>query len=355
MSRYLVDRLQSLAPYVPGEQQQDPEYVKLNTNESPFPPSPRVVEALNRQIVSRLNLYPDPLAKTLCGAIADEYGLAPGNVFVGNGSDEVLAFAFMAYGDERGFAFPEVSYGFYPVYARLFGLPPAAIPLNEDFTVPAEKFWNLRKPVAIANPNAPTSIALPRSAVEDILRTNADSVVLIDEAYVDFGGETCLPLLKRYPNLLIVRTYSKSRSLAGGRLGYALASEEIIGDLNRIKHSFNPYSINSLTMLAGIEAMRDREYFKTCVHGIVSQRERSIRDLRALGFTVVNSAANFLFASPPGMTGEAYYKGLKAKGVLVRYFGDPLLENHVRISVGSAEQMQVLIDKTKELLKEAAL
>jgi histidinol-phosphate aminotransferase len=353
MSRFLIDRLQALAPYVPGEQPQDLEYVKLNTNESPFPPSPRVVEALNRQVISRLNLYPDPLSKTLCGAIADEYGLAPQNVFVGNGSDEVLAFAFMAYGDGRGFAFPEISYGFYPVYARLFGLLPAAIPLNKDFTVPAEKFCNLRKPIAIANPNAPTSIAMPLSNIEQILQANAGSVVLIDEAYVDFGCETCLPLLWKYPNLLIVRTYSKSRSLAGGRLGYALASEEIIDDLNRIKNSFNPYSINSLTMLAGIEAMRDREYFKMCVSGIVAQREQSIKDLRALGFTVADSAANFLFASPPNMTGEAYYKGLKAKGVLVRYFGDPLLKNHVRISVGSSEQMRVLIDKTKELLEEA--
>ena len=352
MSRFLNERLQTLAPYVPGEQPQDQQYVKLNTNESPFPPSPRVVEALNRQIISRLNLYPDPLAKTLCGAIAAEYGLDPQNVFVGNGSDEVLAFAFMAYGQGRGFAYPEISYGFYKVYARLFGLDQTAIPLNKDFTVPAEKFCNLGKPIAIANPNTPTSIAMKLSDIENILRMNADSVVLIDEAYIDFGGEPCLPLLKTYPNLLIVRTYSKSRSLAGGRLGYALASPAIIDDLNRIKNSFNPYSINSLTLLAGIEAMRDTEYFKQCVNSIVAQREQSKADLRALGFTVADSASNFLFASAPGMTGEAYYKGLKQKGVLVRYLKEPLLTNHVRITVGSAEQMQILLEKTNELLKE---
>jgi len=352
MSRFLVERLQTLAPYVPGEQPQDQRYVKLNTNESPFPPSPRVVEALNRQIISRLNLYPDPLAKVLCESIADTYALSPENVFVGNGSDEVLAFAFMAYGDARGFAYPEISYGFYKVYARLYGLTPTVVPLNKDFTVPAEKFCNLGMPIAIANPNAPTSLAMPLRDIERILQTNADSVVLIDEAYIDFGGETCLPLLAKYPNLLIVRTYSKSRSLAGGRLGYALASPEIIEDLNRIKHSFNPYSINSLTLLAGIEAMRDTSYFTQCVSSIVAQREQSAADLRALGFKVLNSASNFLFASPPGITGEAYYKGLKQKGVLVRYFGDSLLSNYVRITVGSAVQMRVLLDKTKELLKE---
>lgn len=353
MSRFLAKRLQSLAPYVPGEQPQDQAYVKLNTNESPFPPSPLVVEALNRQIVSRLNLYPDPLAKMLCETIAGEYNLASQNVFVGNGSDEVLAFAFMAYGDERGFAFPAISYGFYPVYARLYGLPSTTVRLNKDFSVPAEKFCTLRMPIAIANPNTPTSIAMPLEDIERILRTNPSSVVLIDEAYIDYGGETCLPLLARYPNLLIVRTYSKSRSLAGGRLGYALASEEIIEDLNRIKHSFNPYSINSLTLLAGIEAMRDRAYFEECVSAVVAQRKQTASDLRAIGFSVKDSASNFLFASPPCMTGEAYYKGLKQKGVLVRYFDHPLLQNHVRITVGNAEQMQALLDKTKELIKEA--
>ncbi len=353
MSRFLVERLQTLAPYVPGEQPQDQQYVKLNTNESPFPASPRVVEALNRQIISRLNLYPDPLAKVLCESIAEEYSLSPENVFVGNGSDEVLAFAFMAYGDTRGFAYPEISYGFYKVYARLYGLKPTVIPLNKDFSVPAEKFCNLGIPIAIANPNAPTSLAMPLEDIERIVQTNPDSVVLIDEAYIDFGGETCLPLLSKYPNLLIVRTYSKSRSLAGGRLGYALASPELIGDLNRIKHSFNPYSINNLTLLAGIEAMRDKDYFTMCVDGIVAQRRQSAEDLRAMGFTVLDSASNFLFASPPGITGEAYYRGLKQKGVLVRYFNDPLLKNYVRITIGSAAQMQVLLEKTGELLKEA--
>ena len=353
MSRFLVDRLQTLAPYVPGEQPQDQQYVKLNTNESPFPPSPHVLQALNKAIISQLNLYPDPLCKTLCETLAAEYRLQAENVFVGNGSDEVLAFAFMAYGDQRGFAFPEISYGFYPVYARLYGLEPAAIPLNKDFSIPAEKFLGLGKPIAIANPNAPTSLAMPLSDVERILQTNPDSVVLIDEAYIDYGGESSLPLLKRYPNLLIVRTYSKSRSLAGGRLGYALASKEIIDDLNRVKHSFNPYSINSLTMLAGIEAMRDTAYFSECISATVAQREKTKADLRKLGFTVLDSASNFLFASTPYMTGEQYYKGLKQKGVLVRYFDIPKLKDYVRITIGSEAQMHTLLQKTQELFKEA--
>jgi histidinol-phosphate aminotransferase len=353
MSRFLVENLLTLAPYVPGEQPQDMQYVKLNTNESPFPPSPCVVDALNHAVISRLNLYPDPLAKTLREVIAAEYGLQAENVFAGNGSDEVLAFSFLAYGGERGFAFPEISYGFYPVYANLFGLKDHKVPLNEDFSIPAEKFFNLGMPIAIANPNAPTSLAMKRSDIERILRANPDSVVLIDEAYIDYGGESCLPLLFRYPNLLIVRTYSKSRSLAGGRLGYALASREIIDDLNRIKNSFNPYSINSLTILAGIEAMRDKTYFADCVASTAQQREISKADLRALGFSVHDSASNFLFAAPPKMTGEAYYRGLKRKGVLVRYFNEPKLEAYVRISVGSSEQMRILLEKTKELLEEA--
>ena len=356
MSDYLLPRLQALAPYVPGEQPQDRSYVKLNTNESPLPPSPRVLDALNRDAIASLNLYPDPVAKTLRETIAAEYGLLPENVFVGNGSDEVLGFAFMAYADEtRGATIPDVSYGFYRVYAQLYRVSPTVVPLNEDFTVPVEKFMAQHQLVALANPNAPTSLALPLSQVERILAGNPRSVVLIDEAYVDFGGETCVPLLSRYPNLLIVRTYSKSRSLAGGRLGYALASPALIDDLNRIKSSFNPYSINRLTMVAAIEAMRDREYFRHSVEQIQAQRERSARDLRALGFTVLASATNFLFASPPGMDGQTYYQALKARGVLVRYLSQPTLERYVRITVGSALQMQSLLEATQDIFREGLL
>ncbi|MEA5144773.1 MAG: histidinol-phosphate transaminase [Candidatus Limiplasma sp.] len=356
MSKYLLPRLNALDPYVPGEQPQDRRYIKLNTNESPFAPSPRVLAALDTEAVGRMNLYPDPIARVLRETIATEYGLTPDNVFVGNGSDEVLGFAFMAYADEtRGATIPDVSYGFYRVYAQLYRVTPTIVPLNADFTLPVERFLAQHQLVAIANPNAPTSLALAYGDVERIVAGNPDSIVLMDEAYIDFGGETCLPLLAQYPNLLIVRTYSKSRSLAGGRLGYALASPAIIEDLNRIKNSFHPYNINTLTMLAGIEAMRDRPYFKACVQGIQAERARSTQAHRALGFTVLDSAANFLFASPPGMDGRTYYEKLKARGVLVRFLSQPTLENYVRITVGSPEQMRALLDATAQILGEGNL
>ena len=351
MSDFLLPRLQALDPYVPGEQPQDKSYIKLNTNESPFPPSPRVLDALNREAISRMNLYPDPLALSLREAIAAEYDVTPDQVFVGNGSDEVLGFAFMAYADEtRGVTFPEVSYGFYKVYAQLYRAQPTVVPLREDYTLPVDGFCRQGHMVAFANPNAPTSLSLSLSDVERILATNAGQIVLVDEAYVDFGGETALPLLKNYPNLLIVRTYSKSRSLAGGRLGYAIASPEIIDDLNRVKNSFHPYSINCLTMRAGIEAMRDRTYFLDCVAHLKQQRERSTADLRALGFTVLDSSTNFLFAAPPMMDGESYYQALKERGVLVRYLSQPTLRRFVRITVGSEAEMRALLEATREIL-----
>jgi histidinol-phosphate aminotransferase len=353
MSDFLLPRLRALDPYVPGEQPQDKQYVKLNTNESPFPPSPRVLDALSREAIEQLNLYPDPLSKVLRQTIAAEYGLTEANVFVGNGSDEVLGFAFMAYADEtRGATIPDVSYGFYRVYAQLYRISPTVIPLNEDYTLPVEKFLAQGQLVALANPNAPTSVALSLREVECIIAGNPGSVVLIDEAYVDFGGEPCVPLLAKYPNLLIVRTYSKSRSLAGGRLGYALASPEIVDDLNRMKNSFHPYNINRLTMVAGIEAMRDHAYFESCVAAICAQREESAKSLKALGFTVLPSATNFLFASPPGMDGKTYYEKLKARGVLVRYLSQPTLTGYVRISVGNAAQMDTLLTATRDILKE---
>ena len=353
MSDFLLPRLQTLDPYVPGEQPQDRSYIKLNTNESPFPPSPRVLDALNRDAVAQLNLYPDPLSKTLCQAIANEYGLDEANVFVGNGSDEVLGFAFMAYADEtRGMTIPDVSYGFYRVYAQLYRVSPTIVPLNEDFTLPVEKFLAQGQMVALANPNAPTSISLPLTQVERIVASNPHNIVLIDEAYVDFGGETCLPLLSRYPNLLIVRTYSKSRSLAGGRLGYALASPEIIEDLNRVKNSFHPYSINRLTMLAGIEAMRDQPYYQACVTQICAQRQTTAQALAALGFTILPSSTNFLFAAAPSMDGQTYYQKLKARGILVRFLSQPTLTRFVRITIGNAAQMDALLVATREVLKE---
>ena len=355
MSDFLLPALQALAPYVPGEQPQDRSYIKLNTNESPFPPSPRVLSALSCDEASRLNLYSDPQMRSLHAAIADAHRLRRECVFTGNGSDEVLALAFLAFSDaEHPVVMPDVSYGLYPIYARLFRAEPRIVPLNEDFTLPVEKFLHAGATVVFANPNAPTGIALPLSRVEEIVKANAHNVVIVDEAYADFAKENALELLERYDNLLIVRTFSKSRSLAGARLGYALGSAALISDLERVRNSFHPYSINRLSMLAGVEAMRDSDYFARCVGEIVREREESASELRALGFTLTNSQANFLLASHPERSGKELYEGLKARGVLVRYFDQPRLKPYVRITVGTREQMRTLMLMLREVLATRA-
>lgn len=353
MSDFLIPAMQRLSPYVPGEQPQDKQYIKLNTNENPYPPSPRVMDALNREYISQLNLYSDPTALPLRRAIAEEYGLSTDHVFTANGSDEVLGFAFCAYCDEASPAtIPDISYGFYRVYAKLFGAEAKQIALNKDFTLPVEKFLNAGSTVAIANPNAPTGIALSVAQIEQIVASNADHIVIIDEAYVDFGAESAISLLSQYPNLLVIRTYSKSYSLAGARLGYAFASPEIIADLDRIRNSFHPYNVNRLTMTAGIEAMQDRDYFNTCCQKVIHQREQSAKELRALGFDLTDSQGNFFFASHPSISGKDYYERLKSKGLLVRYWHEPRLLRHVRITVGTPEQMDALLQKSKEILAE---
>ena len=269
--------------------------------------------------------------------------MKPENVFVGNGSDEVLAFAFMAFGrQDQEVVFPEISYGFYPVFARLYGLRARLVPLNADWSLPVEPFCGAGGLVVIANPNAPTSLAAPRSALEQILADNPANVVLIDEAYIDFGGESCLPLLSQYPNLLIVRTYSKSRSLAGGRLGYALANSALIDDLNRVKNSFHPYNVDSLAAAAGTAAMLDKPYFEQTVGHIVATRERTAARLRALGYELPDSCTNFLFVRHPKHTGAELYQRLRQNGVLVRYFGGAKLAPYVRITIGSDAEMDAV-------------
>lgn len=353
MSNFLIPALRALAPYTPGEQPQDKRYVKLNTNESPFPPSPRVLDALGREQTALLNLYSDPSIAPLKRAIAEAYGVKREQVFVGNGSDEVLAFAFLAYTDaEHPAVLPDISYGLYQVYCGLFRADPAVVPLDAAYRLPVEAFFGAGGMVAFANPNAPTGIALGLGDVERIVSANPDHVVLVDEAYVDFGAETALPLLKRYPNLLIVRTFSKSRSLAGARLGYAMGGEALIDDLERVRGSFHPYNVNRLSMLAGVEAMRDTAYFEQCRQAIMRQREESANELRGLGFTMTDSLANFLFVSHPALAAREYYERLKQKGVLVRYFNQPRIDGHVRITVGSKEQMRQLALRTREILKE---
>ena len=351
MSRFLSSRFAGMEVYAPGEQPTDQQYVKLNTNESPYPPSPGVFERLGRLEIGRLNLYPDPTAGHLKQALARLYGMERENVFVSNGSDETLNFAFLAFCDgERKVAYPAVSYGFYPVYARLYGLDALEIPLKEDFSIDPADYHNLGRNIVIANPNAPTGLALSVPQIEEIVRTNPDHVVLIDEAYVDFGAESCLNLVPKYDNLLVVRTYSKSRSMAGARLGFAFAQPELIEDLERMKYSPNPYNLNRLTMAAGEAAVDDDDYYQAKCRDIIITREMAVRDLAGLGFRLTDSKANFLFARHPDMGGKALYQGLKDRGVLARHFDKPGISDYLRVTVGTPEQMNRLVAALKDIL-----
>ena len=349
MSRFLKKQYQQLDAYTPGEQPRDLQYIKLNTNESPYPPAPSVVAAMTGEQVELLRLYSDPTAKELKEKLAGLYSVQPENVFVSNGSDEVLNFAFMAFGD-RGVVFPEISYGFYEVYAELYQLDYEKIPLESDFSLDYEKYCGRNKMVVIANPNAPTGMSIPVWQIEEIVKSNPDSLVLIDEAYVDFGGESALPLIAKYDNLLVVRTFSKSRCLAGGRLGYAFAHPAIVEDLEKIKYSTNPYNINRLTLLLGAATVDAEDYYREKCAEIVQTREWTKKQLEKLGFFVLSSDTNFLFAKTAKMDGGQLYETLKSKGVLVRHFKNLKISQYNRITIGTKQQMEILINTLKEVL-----
>ncbi len=352
MSRFLSGLYASLEEYVPGEQPRDKKYVKLNTNESPFPPSPGVVAAVTAEEVKNLCLYSDPESKFLKAKLAENYSLKSENVFVANGSDDILNFAFMAFARENGAAFPDISYGFYPVFADLYNIDANIIPLEEDFSIDYKKYLNCGKMVVIANPNAPTGKVLSKCEIEEIIKTNPDNVVLIDEAYVDFGAESVVELVNKYDNLLVVQTFSKSRSMAGARLGFAFASAEIIKDLEKIKYSTNPYNLNRLTQLMGVKALEEQEYYDNNCKTIAENREFTVKELEKTGFTVIPSKANFIFAKHEKLSGEKIYLKLKDKGVLIRHFTSERIKDHNRITIGTKEQMQVLIDKLIEIIGE---
>ena len=350
MKSYMVKKYAALVAYTPGEQPRDMEYVKLNTNESPFPPSPKVIEAINADEVGKLKLYSDPEGKDTRDAMAAHFGFSRENILLGNGSDEILAFAFFAFCAEEKCVFPDISYGFYKVYAELVGAKYKMIPLGDDYTINPADYKNAGGTVVIANPNAPTGVALTKSQIEEIVAANKDNVVLIDEAYVDFGAESAVELVRKYSNLIVAQTFSKSRSLAGARLGFAIASPELIADMNRIKYSLNPYNINRLTLLAGKAAIEDDGYFKSCTAKIIENREYLTNELEKRGFNVLPSGANFVFAKTEKIHGEALYKKLKERGVLVRWFDKERIDNFVRITVGTKEQIDVLLEKTDEIL-----
>ena len=351
MSRFLNNRFQSLEAYTPGEQPQDMEYIKLNTNESPYPAAPQVVAAIGKTDLENLRLYSDPESKPLVKKLSETYNVLPENVFVSNGSDDILNFAFMAFSGEPGQAvFPDITYGFYQVYADLYQIQARTIPLSEDFSIDYHEYCNQNAMVVIANPNAQVGRALPLWQMEEIIASNPDHVVVVDEAYVDFGAESCVPLVSKYPNLLVVQTFSKSRSMAGARLGFAIGSRELIDDLNRIKFSTNPYNVNRLTMAAGVAALEAEAYYKENCRKIMDSRAYTTDALQKLGFTVIPSQANFVFAAHPKCDGNTIYQSLKKNGILVRHFSSPRISNYNRITIGTMEQMQKLVSVVELIL-----
>ena len=350
MSRFLNSSLARLVPYTPGEQPKDTKYIKLNTNESPFAPSP-LSEKLASEAAANLQLYSDPECRDLREVAAEYFGIEPDEIVFTNGSDEVLNFAFMCYG-ENGVVFPDITYGFYSVFAELYGLDYREIPLKEDFTVDVNDYIGVNKTIFLANPNAPTGIALPLSEIEKIVKSNPDSIVVIDEAYIDFGGVSALPLIKKYDNILVTGTFSKSRSLAGGRLGFGIGSKNLIADLNTVRFSTNPYNVNRMTAAAGIGAFKDDKYTKDNCQKIIENRDWTRKELEKLGFSSLPSSANFLFAKHEKLSGKEIYLSLKAKGVLVRYFDKEGLKEYNRITIGSKEEMEIFINKLTEVLKE---
>ncbi len=352
MSRFFSRKYASLVPYVPGEQPQERQYIKLNTNESPFPPSP-LAARLARQEAGDLQLYSDPECRQLVAVAAEKLGVEKDEILFTNGSDEILNFAFMAFCDaDHPAVFPDITYGFYPVFAALNGVPYETIPLKDDLTIDPADYLGGGKTVFIANPNAPTGILLSKAAIERIVAADPDRVVVVDEAYIDFGGESALDLIHRYDNLLVCRTFSKSRSLAGGRLGFGAGCRDLIRDLNTVKYSTNPYNINRMTMAAGIGALADEAYFEETRQAIMATRARTADRLCALGFTMTASAANFLFAAHPAIGGKELYLALKERGVLIRHFDLPRISDYNRITIGSDEQMDQFLSITADILKE---
>lgn len=354
MSRFLDDKFTSLKPYTPGEQPKSTErLIKLNTNENPYEPAPGVIRAINDAEVRKLRLYSEPDASVFTEAVAEYYGIDRQQVIAGNGSDEILAFIFMAFQGKGGrIVYPEISYSFYPVYCDIFKAQGVNIPLAGDFSVRPEDYYDAGGTIVITNPNAPTGMALSLAQIEAVLQHNRDDLVVIDEAYVDFGAESAVSLLDSYDNLLVVQTLSKSRSLAGARIGFAMGNREIIADMNRIKFSFNPYNLNRLSILAGAEAMKDREYFEDIRQRIMDTRESFVERMRDMGFHVLPSKANFVFASSDRISGEEYFTKLREYNIIVRYFKGDKTGNYVRITIGTPEEMDALIEATKEILKE---
>lgn len=351
MSKFWSEITKKIEPYVCGEQPKDKKYVKLNTNENPYPPSPKVIEAIKKAANEDLRLYPDPNCDELRETIAEYYNLNRDQIFIGNGSDEVLAFSFLAFfNPKKPIIFPDISYSFYPVFAGIFNIDYKPVALDDDFSIPVDGFLRKNGGVVIPNPNAPTGKYLDADAIKKIAEYNSESVVIIDEAYVDFGGTSIVEFIKDYPNLLVIQTLSKSRNLAGIRLGFAMGQEDLIQGLNRIKNSINSYTIDRIAAAAAVAAIKDNEYFKKGVQKIIKTREKYTPKLTELGFKVMPSHSNFVFASHESVPAKKIFTELKEKGVLVRYFDKPRINNYLRITVGTDAEMDVLLEKIREII-----
>ena len=353
MSRYLSPTLQDLVPYTPGDIPRRRSVLKLNTNENPYPPPTPVIEAV-RRVADRLQLYPDPNCLKLRQAAAEYYELEPDQIMAGNGSDENLFFALRAFCDAgRPLARPDVTYGCYGVWCGLMHIPQHIIPLEKDFTLDPTRYYDLNETIVIANPNAPTGLALPPEAIGEIAARNPDGVVIVDEAYVDFGARSCVPLIRDHENLLVVQTFSKSRQMAGARLGFAMGNKELIADLERVRNSLNPYNVNQMTQAAGIASLQCEGYFRETCRQVIETREWAAQELVRRGFVVTDSRANFLFARTPKMLSRVLFRELRQRAVMVRYFDEPRTEHWLRITVGTKEQMEILLQRLDKILKEA--
>lgn len=350
MSRFWSPFVKDLVPYVPGEQPKLSRLVKLNTNENPYGPSPRAIAAMQAELGDSLRLYPDPNCDRLKRAVAAHYGVTPAQVFVGNGSDEVLAHIFHGlFQQERPLLFPDVTYSFYPVYCGLYGIDFETVALDEQFRIRVEDYARPNGGIIFPNPNAPTGRLLALGEIEQLLQGSPDSVVVVDEAYIDFGGESAIALVDRYPNLLVTQTLSKSRSLAGLRVGLAVGHPELIEALERIKNSFNSYPLDRLAIVGAAAAFEDRAYFEECRRQVIDSREQLVAELNGLGFEVLPSAANFVFARHPGRDAAALAAGLREQGVIVRHFQQPRIAQFLRITVGTPAQNQALLEALRDL------
>ena len=342
--RLWEQNFRDVEPYTPGEQPKDRNVIKLNTNENPYPPSPAVEKALREMDLTRLRKYPDPAAEELTEAIAEYYGISRDRVFPGVGSDDVIGMAFLTFfNGPKPVLFPNITYSFYDVWADLFKVPYETPALNENFEVVPEDYFRENGGIVLANPNAPTGVELPLDQLEEIIRRNQASVVIVDEAYVDFGGESALGLTEKYENLLVVQTFSKSRSFAGMRIGFAMGHPDLIAALNRVKYSYNSYTMNTPSIILGAAAIRDRAYFEETTGKIIRTRERVKKELAALGFTFGDSKSNFIFAKREGTDAEKLFRTLKENGIYVRWFSKPLIRDYLRISIGTDEEMDCLL------------